>query len=659
MIKNGVFNKFITILLISLLVLSSLLVTGCSSQSDSGDQKYESSKISVEGLPDGTKEISISELRSLPQHKLDASYRRTTGKYEKFKMEGPYLAEVIEQLGGNISDYAGVGVQGSDAYYCLIPKEVIDKTPDLMIAVKVDGEAKLKESEAPARLGVQGQFGPYWVKKINKIILYKQVPKKEIRSVWVFSNLADGIEPYQYEYYGSKDNSIELEKIFARFDSVDDKAFFTMKSSDGFEKNEAINMVKSRYYIKVDGVDAPTNISPYIKLGMNVKNISWISTNSDAAVFPEQLEKYLDVKEIKGKKGISLSEILYEVKVNKLSDETFEMIGTEGEKETVSGQKLQDAILSVSGGGKYAVIWPDGSQEKDIANLLRIRLVKDKSNENKTSSDNEPQKASVSNNPSEEKKDIALTISGNGVAKTTQWSLEELKALKDGYYESKYSIVNNWPTKNFAAAKGIDLSYLLKKSGLENDAKSIRVEATDGYYAEFTRNQLLNNRYFFPELLKGSKSSAVLARAILAFEYSEGTKDLTKTKKTNLRLVIGQAGLLDVNTTASVQNVNKIIITTDSPGKWEKPVFSVSSGKVDAGTQLELTHPTIDKIKIYYTTDGSQPDYDSPVYNPSTTYFQPELTKPITINNSITVKAFACGFGKEDSDVVTYQYSVK
>ena len=259
---------------------------------DSGDAQYEAQTIQIEGLLElngGTAEISVAELRALPQHELDASYRRTTGLYEEFHMAGPLLRDVIKFAGGDIDDYAGLGMIGRDNYYCLFPREVLDNTPDLLLAVVIDGQAKLSDNVAPAHAAVQGQFGPYWVKQVSKIVLYEQIPEKTITSVWVFHNLTAGIEPVEYEYYGSKDHAIDLEQLFSRLDHVDSKAFFSMKSSDGFIKNEAMNLVKSRYYIKIDGDDAPTNVAPYIMLGMNVQKIAWISTNADAAVFPYML----------------------------------------------------------------------------------------------------------------------------------------------------------------------------------------------------------------------------------------------------------------------------------------------------------------------------------------------------------------------------------
>jgi len=345
---------------------------------DSGDPVYEARTIQIEGLREldgGIAEISVAELRALPQHELDASYKRTTGLYEEFHMAGPLLRDVIALAGGDLDDYAGLGMIGRDNYYCLFSREVLDNTADLLLAVTIDGQAKLDADNYPLRAAVPGQFGPYWVKQVAKLVLYEEVPQKNITSMWLFANLATGIEPIEYEYYGSQDQAIDLEQIFSRLDHVDSRAFFTMKSADGFKKNEAMNMVKSRYYLKIDGADAPTNVAPYIKLGMNVQKIAWISTGADAAIFPELLLEYMDTKTVRGQSGIPLDELLYEVEMATVKAADFDLLGTAGERYRVSGNELAEAILVPlpAGGGK--VLWPEDSDHPDIENLLRIRKV--------------------------------------------------------------------------------------------------------------------------------------------------------------------------------------------------------------------------------------------------------------------------------------------
>lgn len=340
----------------------------------SGDPAYENQKIIIAEEGGKSKEVTIGELRKLPQKQMDASYQRTTGLLEKFKVVGPALKDALQYAGFKPEEYKGIGFVGRDGYYCLVTPEIMGKR-ELILSLVEDGNPVLKNDVYPARLCVQGEFGPYWVRMLNKIVLYKEIPRKDIISVWTFNNLTKDIEPYKYEYYGSKDDSIELAQIFSRFDNVNNKAFFTLKSSDGFKKNEALNMVSKRYYIKVAGVDAPMNISPNIKLGMNVKLIAWFSTNADAAVFPAEMIKLTGEKEINGVKGIALDKMLREVEVTKIENKKFEIIGVDGESVKVSGKDLRKGIVSIDKNGKASVVWEKGAGLKPVGNMLRIRSI--------------------------------------------------------------------------------------------------------------------------------------------------------------------------------------------------------------------------------------------------------------------------------------------
>jgi uncharacterized membrane protein YgcG len=684
-------KRFIGILVTMGLLVLLLASCGSSVPTTSGDAEYEKKVVTFEGLADEEKTITVAELREFPHVQVEASYKRTTGMEENYTMSGPLLKDVIASLGGNIDDYDGIGVMGSDGYFCLLSREVIKETPDLSLAVVVDGEAKLPEEDAPVRLAIQGQMGPYWVKKVDRIILYKKIPEKDISSVWVFNNLVDGIEPYEYEYYGSYDKAFALEKIFARFDFVDSKAFFNMKAVDGLKKNDVLNMIKSDYYIKVEGEDAPTNVFPHMKLGMNVKEMAWFSTNVDATIFPEQMSEFMDQKEIKGQKGLPLSEIMYEVGAKEIKDKKFVIIGMDGEKIPVTGTDLEKGVLVIKGDGVYTVVW-ESDELESVKNLLRIeandaenkdakkdnqtgKKNSDKGTAGQTSGSSSGKKTGGSSNGSnsgssggssgggsgsgsggsiDNSGPTVLTVQGSGVTKTTQWSLNGLKSLKSGYAAKTYSAVNNYPTKKFFVGKGVTLNHLLSQSGIKSNAATITVIASDGYKETFTKNQLLGTAYYYPNVTSGSSAGASSIPAILAWESKEGSSSLSSAVATPLRLLMGQRGVSYTNAPAFVQKVRTIEVSTAGSGSWEKVSASVAQDG-DKKT-VTLSHPRFDNVCIYYTLDGSTPNHNSKLYNPSASYYQPELNKPITFTGSKTIKAIAMGYGKNDSAVATFNY---
>ncbi|MGI6485520.1 MAG: hypothetical protein GX759_06045 [Thermoanaerobacterales bacterium] len=368
--------KFIAFLLVYLIALT---VTGCgqkeiASARSTGKEEYENQMIVIQCPNDVEKKVTVSEMRKLDQIEFDASLTRTTGLLEEFKAAGPTMKDVLALVDEDISDYKALGFFGRDGYYCLVTPEIIENF-ELVLALAIDDNPELPADTRPARLCIQGEFGPYWVRMVERIVLYDQIPQKDIKSVWVFKNLIEGIQPYEYEYYGSEDDAIELVQVFARFDEINNEAFFTMKSADGFLKNEAMNVVSQGYYIKIEGEGAPMNISPYIRLGMNVKHIAWFSTNADAAIFPEQMADLLGETEIEGQKGVLLGEILEEVRVKDIESKQFELFDVDGERLTVTGADLYKGLLIPKGNGTYNVNWDKQTELAPIENLLRIKAV--------------------------------------------------------------------------------------------------------------------------------------------------------------------------------------------------------------------------------------------------------------------------------------------
>ena len=249
---------------------------------------------------------------------------------------------------------------------------------------------------------------------------------------------------------------------------------------------------------------------------------------------------------------------------------------------------------------------------------------------------------------------VVLTIFGGGVSAESEWSLKDLQSMRDGYREYTYSTTNNWPRYGHTVAHGVSLPYLLQQAGINANAAGLKLTATDGYYALFTLDQVFGARYAYSSHSASGSSGAVAVEPVIAWEWGEGS-----VRPENIRSFFGQSGPCDVNTSSFVQNVCKIEVLTNSPGSWSSPEASIASGSVSPETELNFIHDSMDVVKIYYTLDGSEPSYNSAVYNPSTSYFQPELTVPIILQESVTVKAFAAAYGKDRSAVVVFEFVVE
>ncbi|MDR9787929.1 MAG: chitobiase/beta-hexosaminidase C-terminal domain-containing protein [Peptococcaceae bacterium MAG4] len=254
--------------------------------------------------------------------------------------------------------------------------------------------------------------------------------------------------------------------------------------------------------------------------------------------------------------------------------------------------------------------------------------------------------------------DQGILVAGNGVMKETRLSLAEMLELPDAPFEHVYSTINNWPAAKKYAVRGVKLAAVLKAAGIKDEAKCITVKGKDDFEWSFTREQLLDTpRYYFPGVKEGDPAGAQPVEPVIAYEYLENNDNLSEAVAGDLCLIVPQAYVHEQTNHTFVKGVSEILVTLEDPGKWEKATVFPQTEYVTAGETVKLQHKDMGKVKMYYTLDGSTPDENSTLYNPST--YQPELNKPIKIERDTTIKVLVRGFGKYDSDIAEFHFKVK
>ena len=251
---------------------------------------------------------------------------------------------------------------------------------------------------------------------------------------------------------------------------------------------------------------------------------------------------------------------------------------------------------------------------------------------------------------------VILIVTGDGVAHESTWTLHQLQALQETYREIVFSTTNNWPSFGYMEAHGIALTYFLRQAGMLDGAAAFTFVSTDGYRTTVTVDQIFADRYSFADHSAEGSGWPTVVEAILSWAWGEPGK----VREEGLRPFFGQAGPWEVNTAVFVKDLTRIEVSTVPLGDWDAPGASIPDGSVvTAGTRLELLHDNMDNVRIYYSVDGSEPDYSSTVYNPSATYFQLGLIQPLELLEDVTIKAFAAGYGRDRSPVATFRYTVE
>lgn len=279
-----------------------------------------------------------------------------------------------------------------------------------------------------------------------------------------------------------------------------------------------------------------------------------------------------------------------------------------------------------------------------------------------------------------------LEITGKGVTTPLKLTLAELEAMEQ--YEHVYSTINTWPTKRWYIARGVKLRDLLSLAGFKVDeATSIKFVAADDYEMTLTVKELLEDkRYYFPGLkenhptegsIPGSSEGAVEVEPILALLSAEDSEDPEEMDDRNApMLILGQRAVTEQTWLLYVKYVKKIEVDTAPLEKWDAPKVNVPDGTaLPPGTELKLENKNTDADKIYYTTDGSEPTLNSPMFNWSARRWWEQREDVDSINipieiveemisdsidgrDVVVLKMKTIGPGREDSEVATYTFTV-
>ena len=269
----------------------------------------------------------------------------------------------------------------------------------------------------------------------------------------------------------------------------------------------------------------------------------------------------------------------------------------------------------------------------------------------------------------------SLQITGDGVNNPLTLTLNQLEQMEQHQYV--YSCINTWPTKKWYVGEGVKLFDLLRKAEMNDEAKLLKFSSADGYTVTMTVKELFEDkRYRFPNFkvgsdadghLPGEPSGKVEVEPIVGLITVEGSDNPNYMNDLNsLLLMVGQRTVTEQTGNLFVKYLSKIEVLTTEPEKWDAPQANPDSGIVPPGTMVALSNIHSDDDKIHYTTDGSIPTMNSPVYNWIASRWWAaradvlgKINHPIgPINEDTTIKAITIGPGKRDSDVVTFSYKI-
>lgn len=249
-----------------------------------------------------------------------------------------------------------------------------------------------------------------------------------------------------------------------------------------------------------------------------------------------------------------------------------------------------------------------------------------------------------------------ILITGDGIEGEWKCDLQQLAKQEDNLYEHVYSAINNWPSPKVYIARGVPIETILQEAGVYDTFQTVTFQGEDGYQCTMTRKQVLCDRFYYPHLQEDSPDEAEPVEMLIALETAEDTDDFQDLVTGKSTLIFGQNYFAEHNSPGFVEDIKEIIVSANPAEQWAAATTFPEAGAFAAGETVKLQHPQSGLVKMFYTTDGSDPTEDSKMYNPST--YQTELNTPIPIEETTTIKVLVTGYGKENSEIATFQFTM-
>lgn len=278
--------------------------------------------------------------------------------------------------------------------------------------------------------------------------------------------------------------------------------------------------------------------------------------------------------------------------------------------------------------------------------------------------------------------DTALTVQKNGqtVKTFTMAELEQI-AQQEGDQVYSYSAFNTYGNPRINSnISGATVEGILAAAGIDktdlDDAATVLFMASDGYNKSLTAAQLFKeDRYYYPHIQGNvnweagtmnaqAEADKTKVPAIIHFSNSDAKENKlyfgqVRANEQNMPWYVGKmpnGGIIDVRDTKAVKCK---AVTSVSPGGGNPAPLDA---EITIDRALSDAEKDLNRYeKIYYTLDGTEPDYGSTVYNYGEDFQADDSTcRPVLKTvGTVTLKVKVKAYGKLDSNTLTYNFPVR
>lgn len=368
-------NKILTFAIVLLLLFS----TACSNKAmkstdNNEDQKAQGTEedieISIKGLKDGEKLISLKELKEIEAVTEEMESISSSGEVKKDKVKGVPLESILNLYNTSQKNHNGIRFIAGDNYSIVVPKEVLEKRK--IVLAYEENDKPLDEKALPLMVAVPDERSMYWVKNLMGIELLEE--EQSVNSKVVFlETVVSGMDKEDYTYYESLDKAVKIMDFLSKFPVETDKTSVFLKAADGLEKEEDIDVFKSGY-IKTTGKDIPLFLSPDLPKGMHVKNILFFTYGDSTYFSINQGLKTFEKKVVEDNEGIPLKDIFKEVEL--VNGDKYLCTAEDGYEVEISADDISKGLIYPRDKDGFALIFEGMPKNTKIKGILSIEAVK-------------------------------------------------------------------------------------------------------------------------------------------------------------------------------------------------------------------------------------------------------------------------------------------
>ncbi|WDV45632.1 molybdopterin-dependent oxidoreductase [Clostridiaceae bacterium M8S5] len=356
-------KRFSRSILLIMMVVIALSVVGCKDKSVNSDEANNtSSNITITGIKGEEITLTIDEIKDYKEVSQTVKVVTSSDEEKTYDVKGVTLNEILKKHDKSQADYNAVRLIAGDGYSIEVPKEVI-AIRELILAYEINGKP-LDEKSKPIRIMLTDERSMYCLRNLSKIELITSTRKSDkVSKVLLFMSAIKDIKSEDYTYYEAIDKAIKIKDLLKKYNVESEEDAVFIKSIDGLEKNENIDVFKGGY-LKISGKEAPAFLSPDLPKGMHVKDIAMFSYDNVA---------FINIKAMMKEEQLPLIDLLNKLAFDK--EETIKVVCEDGYTKEITKDMFKAGYIYEKE-GSYNIAFKDMAKDTKIKFVLSLELVK-------------------------------------------------------------------------------------------------------------------------------------------------------------------------------------------------------------------------------------------------------------------------------------------